>query len=244
MLTPNQQGLVYVAEKGKYPVIWTPNEEFTGDSVNVITETEELKGLVDYLQKLGTNRGKWRDRFEPQQIEASMVSIPRSEEWIEFGQEVYQRRCEGCHGDKGDGNGPAATFMYEFRPRNFTAGVFKFSLTPSGSLPQDGDLWRTITRGVRGSAMPSWHMLPDKDRIAVIQYIKYELAVDRSEPDEPYAISQRNLLKHQYILDRRLIPLKKLWHMARKSGSRQNAGNAMEIPGKEMVKRLQDLKTI
>ncbi len=187
MLTPNQQGLVYVAEKGKYPVIWTPNEEFTGDSVNVITETEELKGLVDYLQKLGTNRGKWRDRFEPQQIEASMVSIPRSEEWIEFGQEVYQRRCEGCHGDKGDGNGPAATFMYEFRPRNFTAGVFKFSLTPSGSLPQDGDLWRTITRGVRGSAMPSWHMLPDKDRIAVIQYIKYELAVDRSEPDEPYA---------------------------------------------------------
>lgn len=30
-------------------------------------------------------------------------------------------------------------------------------------------------------------MLPDKDRIAVIQYIKYELAVDRSEPDEPYA---------------------------------------------------------
>ena len=35
--------------------------------------------------------------------------------------------------------------------------------------------------------MPSWHMLPDKDRIAVIQYIKYELAVDRSDPAEPYA---------------------------------------------------------
>ena len=35
--------------------------------------------------------------------------------------------------------------------------------------------------------MPSWHMLPDKDRIAVIQYIKYELAVDRSDPEEPYA---------------------------------------------------------
>lgn len=34
--------------------------------------------------------------------------------------------------------------------------------------------------------MPSWHMLPDKVRIAVIQYIKYELAVDRSDPEEPY----------------------------------------------------------
>ena len=186
-LTPNSEGLVFVPEKGKYPVIWTPNEEFTGENVNVIAQTDELEGLVDYVQKLGTNRGKWRDLFEPQSIDASMVSIPRSEEWISFGKEVYARRCEGCHGDNGNGNGPAATFMYEFRPRNFTAGVFKFRLTPSGSLPQDGDLWRTVTRGIRGSSMPSWHMLPDKDRIAVIQYIKYELAVDRSDPDEPYA---------------------------------------------------------
>ena len=187
MLTPNTEGLVFVSEKGKNPVIWTPNDEFTGDTVNVIAQTEELAGLVNYIQKLGTNRGKWRDLFEPQSIDASMVSIPRSEEWIAFGKEVYTRRCEGCHGDNGNGNGPAATFMYEFRPRNFTAGVFKFRLTPSGSLPQDGDLWRTVTRGIRGSSMPSWHMLPDKDRIAVIQYIKYELAVDRSDPAEPYA---------------------------------------------------------
>ena len=187
MLTPNTEGLVFVSEKGKYPVIWTPNDEFTGDTVNVIAQTEELEGLVDYIQKLGTNRGKWRDLFEPQSIDASMVSIPRSEEWIAFGKEVYTRRCEGCHGDNGNGNGPDANFMYEFRPRNFTAGVFKFRLTPSGSLPQDGDLWRTVTRGIRGSSMPSWHMLPDKDRIAVIQYIKYELAVDRSDPSEPYA---------------------------------------------------------
>jgi cytochrome c oxidase cbb3-type subunit I/II len=64
--------------------------------------------------------------------------------------------------------------------------VFKFRLTPSGSLPDEGDLLRTITRGVRGTAMPSWHELPEKDRLAVIQYIKYELAVDRSSPGKPY----------------------------------------------------------
>jgi cytochrome c oxidase cbb3-type subunit 2 len=45
---------------------------------------------------------------------------------------------------------------------------------------------RTITRGVRGTAMPTWHELPEKDRLAVIQYIKYELAVDRSDPANPY----------------------------------------------------------
>lgn len=185
-LTPNAEGLVFVPERGKYPVILTPNEEFTGKAVTLITDTEELRGLIAYIQKLGTNRGKWRDVFEPQRLEASLVSVPRTEEWVSFGKEVYERRCAGCHGVKGDGNGPAAAFIQRDRPRNFNLAVFKFRLTPSGSLPTDGDLLRTITRGVRGTAMPSWHELPDKDRLAVVQYIKYELAADRSDPKEPY----------------------------------------------------------
>ncbi len=154
--------------------------------MTLVAETEDLKGLVAYLQKLGTNRGKWRDRFEPQLMEASQVSVPRSEEWTSYGKQVYERRCVGCHGVNGDGNGPAAAFIQKDRPRNFTLGVFKFRLTPSGSMPDDGDLLRTITRGVRGTAMPSWHELPEKDRLAVIQYIKFELAADRSKPDKPY----------------------------------------------------------
>src|SRR6516164_6396406 len=35
--------------------------------------------------------------------------------------------------------------------------------------------------------MPAWYELPLTDRLAVIQYIKYELAVDRSDPKAPYA---------------------------------------------------------
>jgi cytochrome c oxidase cbb3-type subunit 2 len=35
--------------------------------------------------------------------------------------------------------------------------------------------------------MPAWYELPLNDRLAVIQYIKYELAVDRSDPSKPYA---------------------------------------------------------
>jgi cytochrome c oxidase cbb3-type subunit 2 len=185
-LTPNAEGLLFVPEPGKYPVIYTPNKEYAGDTVTLVAETEDLKGLVAYLQKLGTNRGKWRDVFEPQRMEASQVSVPRSEEWTSYGKQVYGRRCAGCHGVDGDGNGPAAAFMQKDRPRNFTLGVFKFRLTPSGSMPDDGDLLRTITRGVRGTAMPSWHELLEKDRLAVIQYIKYELAADRSKPDKPY----------------------------------------------------------
>ena len=185
-LTPNAEGLVFVSERGKSPVIFTPNKEYAGESVTLLAASEDLKGLIAYIQKLGTNRGKWRDRFEPQLMEASQVTVPRSEEWTQYGKQVYQRRCQGCHGKNGDGNGPAAAFMQKDRPRNFTLAVFKFRLTPSGSLPDDGDLLRTITRGVRGTAMPTWHDLPEKDRLSVIQYIKYDLAVDRSKPDKPY----------------------------------------------------------
>lgn len=186
LLTPNAEGLLYVPERSKYPVIFTPNGEFKGDTVELVADTDDLRGLVAYLQKLGINRGKWRDRFEPQRMEASQVSLPRSEEWIAYGSMVYKRRCQGCHGAKGDGNGPAATFMHKDRPRDFTLGVFKFRLTPSGSMPDDGDLLRTITRGVRGTAMPTWHELQEKDRLAVIQFIKYVLAVDHSDPADPY----------------------------------------------------------
>jgi cytochrome c oxidase cbb3-type subunit I/II len=185
-LTPNADGLLFVPVRGKYPVIFTPNDEYTGDTVQLAVQTPKLEGLIAYLQKLGMNRGKWRDVFEPQLLEASLFSVPRSEEWIAHGKEVYGRRCAGCHGVTGNGNGPAATFMYKFRPRNFELAVFKFRLV-KGPLPTDGDLMRTITRGIRGTAMPTWHDIPVDDRLAVIQYIKYELAVDRSDPNQPYA---------------------------------------------------------
>ena len=179
-MTPNPDGLVFVSQRGKYPIIFTPNQEYTGSDVRLAAGTQELSALIAYVQKLGMNRGNWRDLFEPQRLTASVVSMPaKSEEWIDEGRQVYQKRCAGCHGLKGDGNGMAATFMYKFRPRNFNQAVFKFRLVKT-TLATDGDLMRTITRGVRGTAMPSWHMLPEKDRLAVIQYIKYELAVDRT----------------------------------------------------------------
>jgi cytochrome c oxidase cbb3-type subunit I/II len=187
-LTPNADGLLFVPMQahGNVPLIWTPNKEYTGDTVRIAAETDDLHGLIAYVQKLGMNRGKWRDLFEPQEIEVTEATFPRSAQWIAYGKEVYERRCLGCHGAKGDGNGPAATFLYRQRPRNFTLAVFKFRLTKE-PVPTDGDLLRTITRGVRGTAMPAWYELPLTDRLAVIQYIKYELAVDRTDPAKPYA---------------------------------------------------------
>jgi cytochrome c oxidase cbb3-type subunit 2 len=140
-------------------------------AVRLIVPSTDLVALVRYLQKLGTSRGAWRDVFEPQTVAVATMTVPDTETQRELGREVYDAHCVGCHGPKGDGAGPAATFLSPL-PRDFTAGVFKFHTTPSGTLPTDGDLFRTITRGVRGTAMPTWHEVSDKERLAVIAFLK------------------------------------------------------------------------
>lgn len=87
------------------------------------------------------------------------------------GARVYAEYCAGCHGEKGDGRGPAARFL-DPKPRDFTTGLFKFAGVPSGQLPRDADLMRTLTRGLPGSSMPSWALLSEGERRAVIAYLK------------------------------------------------------------------------
>jgi DMSO reductase family type II enzyme heme b subunit len=98
-------------------------------------------------------------------------------EFMEEGKAIYFRRCSFCHGLLGDGNGPAADFL-DPRPRDFTLGTFKFRTTQSGELPLDTDLFRTVSRGLPGTAMQAFdddfikNGLDEDQRWAVIAYIK------------------------------------------------------------------------
>jgi cytochrome c oxidase cbb3-type subunit 2 len=198
-LYPNADGLAFVAPpaSGRWPLDGTPVIDLQAfgerppafTSVTLIFPTQELVGLVRYIQKLGTNRGAWREVFEPQMVGVSVMSIPSSPDLLALGRGVYYSRCVGCHGKSGDGNGPAATFLAP-RPRNFALGIFKFRTTPSGSLPTDGDLYRTVTRGVRGTAMPTWHELSDKERLAVVAFIKTFSSRFKDEHSEPAMIKE------------------------------------------------------
>ena len=87
------------------------------------------------------------------------------------GAQVYARYCVGCHGEKGDGNGPAAAMLI-VKPRDFTKGIFKFRTTPSGSLPTDADLERTLLHGIGTTSMPEWSLLSGRDRSALVAYVK------------------------------------------------------------------------
>jgi DMSO reductase family type II enzyme heme b subunit len=86
------------------------------------------------------------------------------------GQSVYQLKCIGCHGEKGDGKGPAAELLMP-QPRDFTTGLYKIRTT-ANKAPSDQDLFRIITDGMPGTSMPSWAVLPEKDRWNLVGYIK------------------------------------------------------------------------
>jgi len=136
---------------------------------------DDGKALVAYLQRLGTGIGDWRETFIPTRLSSgvSLTMDPRERaQLVLLGKEVYERRCIGCHGENGDGQGPSAVFL-DPKPRDFTRGVFKFRSTPGkDSLPTDGDLFITVTHGLWGTAMPTWQEISERERIAVIQYIK------------------------------------------------------------------------
>lgn len=90
---------------------------------------------------------------------------------VQRGREVYDKYCVGCHGDYGDGRGPAAERLIT-PPRDFRRGIYKFRSTDSGSLPMETDLYRTITRGLSGVSMPGFPLMPHRDKLAVIEYLK------------------------------------------------------------------------
>ena len=192
-LYPTQAGLAFADPRGREgPIPGTPVLDLHpfGDTPPAFTEitlvvpTAELVGLVAYLQKLGMSRGAWREAFEPQALGVSVMDAPRSPALLGRGRDVYRQRCVGCHGRHGDGNGPAATFL-DPRPRDFTRPVFRLRSTPAGALPTDGDLFRTITRGIPGTAMPPWHELSETDRLAVLDFIKTFAPEAWKEPPEP-----------------------------------------------------------
>jgi mono/diheme cytochrome c family protein len=87
------------------------------------------------------------------------------------GKALYYRYCWGCHGFRGDGGGENGPYL-NILPRNFVAATFKCRSTPTGTLPTDDDLYRSLVRGFNNSNMPSWIALTDQQRADLVAFIK------------------------------------------------------------------------
>jgi mono/diheme cytochrome c family protein len=95
-------------------------------------------------------------------------SIPVAQ--LQSGRDGFMQYCRPCHGEHGDGKGPAALGLRP-PPRDFTLGLFKFAAVAGGSLPRDEDLVRIVKGGLHGTAMLAWDV-PDRRLQDIVQYLK------------------------------------------------------------------------
>jgi len=115
--------------------------------------------------------------------------VARAETDIKLGERIYLENCAACHGDKGDSKGPQADKL-KTKARDFTGGIYKFRSTPSGSLPLDQDIFKTISRGVRGTSMLAQLQLSEQERWAVVRYLKtFSKRFKEEKPGQAIAVS-------------------------------------------------------
>lgn len=102
---------------------------------------------------------------------AAAVTVCFGAESAPIGKATFDAHCAVCHGVTGDGQSLEAQRFFT-RPADLRRGSFKFRSTPSGSLPTDRDLERTIRQGLPGSGMTAQDHLSDLEVRDVIAYLK------------------------------------------------------------------------
>lgn len=106
--------------------------------------------------------------------------------------ETFANNCATCHGATGQGDGPASYLLFP-KPRDFTAGVYRFKSTFEDAPPTKTDIDRTIRNGIARTAMPAFNGVLDDEQIASLS--DYVLSLNaKGWPDaapEPVTIPPR-----------------------------------------------------
>lgn len=85
--------------------------------------------------------------------------------------EIFATHCATCHGTTGKGDGPASYLLFP-KPRDFTAGVYRFKSTYDQAPPTKADLERNIRNGIARTAMPAFNgILSDAEIASLIDYV-------------------------------------------------------------------------
>lgn len=87
----------------------------------------------------------------------------RTPELVEKGKKAFTLYCVMCHGEKGDGQGPAGVALKP-PPRNFATEAFK-----QGS--STAEIFLTVTHGVPKTLMVGYAHLPEDDRWGLAYYV-------------------------------------------------------------------------
>jgi cytochrome c oxidase cbb3-type subunit 2 len=107
---------------------------------------------------------------------------------VRYGRATYQRYCAACHGRDADGRGPSAR-QFKNVATDFVRAIYKCRSTPTGKLPTDDDLRRSIGHGLWNTGMPSFVALGGlqiDDLVAVLRSVS--MRFEREPPAPPIAI--------------------------------------------------------
>lgn len=136
------------------PGVWTLGKEAKDLSPEL--QSKVFNVLVEHCGTMDSPKMLGDDKFD-----AAKLMLGRS---------VYLKRCVQCHGVNGDGQGPTAASMSP-KPRDYRRGVFKFTTTPYGYKPRREDLVRTVRKGIPGTSMPAFNLIPDKELQAAVDWV-------------------------------------------------------------------------
>lgn len=128
---------------------------------------------ADLVQQFNpkTSEIAWTGKAEPAPAAGDKLLIGFGEQ-LQLGRVVYMKNCLHCHGVAGDGEGPTARYLNP-RPRDFRLGIVKFTSTLAQERASRDDLRRTITYGIPGTYMPSFLLMKEEEKTAVIEYIRW-----------------------------------------------------------------------
>ena len=83
---------------------------------------------------------------------------------IARGRELFAINCQMCHGETGEGTGPVAAFLVNFKPANLTSDVVQSK--------SDGSIFLTITNGLDGRMPPLNENLTVSERWDVVNFVR------------------------------------------------------------------------
>ncbi len=142
------------------------------------TPVEPVVGEPGWLDpaEFPPERGREIPPVDPQTLIAVSPGL------LDRGKMLFSKNCSACHGEAGQGNGPAAISMNP-RPRNFT--------NPNGWTNGNdlASIYKTVTTGVKGTSMPPFNYLSKTDRMSLAHYVQ-SLGVFQHAAPAPEAMNE------------------------------------------------------
>ncbi|MFZ5946383.1 MAG: c-type cytochrome [Stygiobacter sp.] len=97
-------------------------------------------------------------------VDLLLVEKP-TQEFINKGKDLFKANCSSCHGENGQGDGPAGATLNP-KPRNFHAVN---GWTNGRTIDM---MYKTLQEGIIKNGMAAYEYIPPADRFAIISYIR------------------------------------------------------------------------